>query len=237
MLHWSVNASASLHHFHHFFSLHGKLYFLQSTTYEELDEDDYVDLEEEENNFRSPHRDPITQAGGQKLWSFGRVPIPFSPTPCWWSPWFCYTQWWWWWWGSQSQYDLITSFIMVVMMIHKYFMIVILQVCSLINSTPLQVNYFHKKLCYHFDATLWINILKPKSLKDFTIKIMMATSGEKFKFRHNRKRAPWATWDDVDNSGDNKSYEAKITMERWRRSSDGSQERRLVWAGRVGKAA
>ena len=69
MLHWSVNASASLHHFHHFFSfsLHGKLYFLQSTTYEELDEDDYVDLEEEENNFRSPHRDPITQAGGQKL--------------------------------------------------------------------------------------------------------------------------------------------------------------------------
>ena len=50
------------------FSLQGKLYFLQSTTYEELDEDDYVDLEEEEeNNFRSPHRDPITQAGGQKL--------------------------------------------------------------------------------------------------------------------------------------------------------------------------
>ena len=48
--------------------------------------DDYVLVADDDSfdwvggNSRSPHRAPITQTGWQKLWSFGKLPIPFWPT-------------------------------------------------------------------------------------------------------------------------------------------------------------
>ena len=59
--------SQLFHYFHLFpaFSFAINKYIVESTNFEGTDGDDDNYLEE--NNFRSAHRDPITQAGRQKL--------------------------------------------------------------------------------------------------------------------------------------------------------------------------